>query len=1160
MKSRVRLLTLPFMLVVLSASIPGHAQEKAAPKSRAWTLDEAMHQLRLYPQDAYLQYVALQLAHREGVGKAEEVGGQIERLFGGDAVPGGNERVNRVDLFSLFSGALAVQESLQLDTMRGRRPEARRRFDSPQPVQPPPAEGPNRPPVAATPAPLEAEPIVREVRPQGGKVPISTLTGPTIKSHPWKEMLAGKKPDIGAMAKCVPEDFYLIEFRSLVKMLEVMDQSDLWGTHLFNQSVQEARTQLVAERLKKQLVVETNDLLRPFYDAVVEEVAATSSDLYLREGSDVTLLFRSKQPQVLRARMNGFLSNAEKAGAKSNAGNFLGVAFTHVATPDRSVHVYSAYPTPDLHIRSNSRFAFERIIEAIQGKKADGRVIARLGDTDEFAYIRSLMPRGAKEEDGFIYLSDPFIRRLVGPQQKLTERRRMVCYNHLRMIGHASLMYRTEFGKAPESLEQLAQAKCSPRVFGQGEFTCPEGGKYSLSADGLTGVCSHHGHAHSLTPCCEIPVKDVTHEEADEYRAFLEEYNRYWRTFFDPIALRIQATPKRYRIETIVLPLIDNSIYTGMARALGGKPESLDALPVPTRNIFSLAVRLDKRELLRSAGVEELLAADDSEKVDDKKRPDPTTQKVANDLRTLGLAMHNFHSAWNQFPGVAGDPPKVKGKLSWRVHLLPYMEQEPLYKQFKLDESWDSEHNKKLITQIPSIYRPSNPKLAAEGKTRMVAPVGSKMIFKPDAPGGKLEEVLDGTSNTVLLVEADDEHAVLWTKPDDLNVDLKKPFAGLAIRQPGAFLALIADGSTRLIKKSADANTVAAMFTRGGGEAAFLQPHEVLDDPFTRQSRGLGFATDVIQRLKLGEFLSKGIGNQIGLHVCDAEPTFDFSLPQFLGLSMGTFNGRGGFGMGGEGMVIGVLAAALNAPVYISVPVKDAKIADDFLARLDGFLTVASRERESFNRFLRIEQDYYQMPGAKGKDIRAYGFRVGPLKWRFFWARIGDGLYVASKAFILDELSAANDGKVSGQADKGPEAHGMIRMRPHHWKRVLDDYRLGWAENNREACLNNLGPLSSLSRAVNGKAASELDKELHRLSGRMLDVHFFCPEDGRYVASPDGNGVICSVHGSAHAPKQPPTPSEKSSLGKLLSEFSDITLSLTFLEDGLHAVVTIDRK
>ena len=129
-------------------------------------------------------------------------------------------------------------------------------------------------------------------------------------------------------------------------------------------------------------------------------------------------------------------------------------------------------------------------------------------------------------------------------------------------------------------------------------MVCDDGGKYTLAPDGCSGVCSHHGHADNLVPCIETPLAWVNGIENDEYKEFLDQYLLYWRTFFDPIAVRIQVTPEKYRLETIVLPLIDNSIYTGLAKSLNGTPEALDALPVPKRNIFSVAGRFNKDELL----------------------------------------------------------------------------------------------------------------------------------------------------------------------------------------------------------------------------------------------------------------------------------------------------------------------------------------------------------------------------------------------------------------------------------------------------------------------------------------------------------------------------------------------------------------------------------
>jgi len=368
--------------------------------------------------------------------------------------------------------------------------------------------------------------------------------------------------------------------------------------------------------------------------------------------------------------------------------------------------VYSAYSAPDLHVRSNSLVALRRVVEAIQGKTVEGQPVRRLGDTAEFAYIRTILPQGAKEEDGLVYLSDPFIRKLVGPQLKLTERRRMLCYNHLRMIGHAALLFRTEHSRPPGSLDELVKAGCCPGPFNDGSLRCSDGGTYSLSRDGTTGVCSHHGHAYFLTPCCEIPVTQVTKSEADEYQSFLRDYNQYWRIFFDPIALRLQITPERYRLETIVLPLIDNSIYTSLAMALGGRPENLESLPIPKKNIFTAAFRFDKEKLLRESGLPaaaaELAAIDQK---DPKANARASTGQCATNLKVIGLAMHNYHDAYGQFPPAAILDNQKKPLLSWRVQLLPFLDHDDLYKEFHRDEPWDSEHNKKLIAKIPKNFK-----------------------------------------------------------------------------------------------------------------------------------------------------------------------------------------------------------------------------------------------------------------------------------------------------------------------------------------------------------------------------------------------------------------------------------------------------------------------
>jgi hypothetical protein len=247
-------------------------------------------------------------------------------------------------------------------------------------------------------------------------------------------------------------------------------------------------------------------------------------------------------------------------------------------------------------------------------------------------------------------------------------------------------------------------------------------------------------------------------------------------------------------------------------------------------------------------------------------------------------------------------------------------------------------------------------------------------------------------------------------------------------------------------------------------------------------------------------------------------------------------------------------------------------VVDAFLQRLDASLATLSRKRE--RGFFPLEQDFYTFAARSGIAVRSFGFRFGPVKWRVFWARIGNGLYVASKPYILDDLHdlEAARAQTTGKpppGDQGPVAHGMIRIRPEHWQRVLTDFRLGWAENDREACINNLGALSSVARAVTARnpgqaagaeQATRQGDEVLKLADHLHDVHFFCPEGGHYTASADGKTVACDIHGSAGAPRQPIAPQENSTPESLLREFAGLTVSLTFLEDGLHAVVKVSKK
>jgi hypothetical protein len=191
-----------------------------------------------------------------------------------------------------------------------------------------------------------------------------------------------------------------------------------------------------------------------------------------------------------------------------------------------------------------------------------------------------------------------------------------------------------------------------------------------------------------------------------------------------------------------------------------------------------------------------------------------------NYLKQIGLAFHNYHDTYRVFPPAASmDKAGKKKLLSWRVHILPFVGQAALYQQFHLDEPWDSEHNKQFIKQIPPVYvSPNHADLGKEGKTIYLVPTGEGAAFE-GKDGRGIREFVDGTSNTILGVEAHRDAAVIWTKPDDLELDFKNPLKNLKSARNNGFTALFADGSVRFISDAIDVNTLKALFTRGGGEA-----------------------------------------------------------------------------------------------------------------------------------------------------------------------------------------------------------------------------------------------------------------------------------------------------------------------------------------------------
>jgi len=187
-----------------------------------------------------------------------------------------------------------------------------------------------------------------------------------------------------------------------------------------------------------------------------------------------------------------------------------------------------------------------------------------------------------------------------------------------------------------------------------------------------------------------------------------------------------------------------------------------------------------------------------------------------NNLKQIGLAILNYESAYKRMPARAIFDKEGKPLLSWRVQMLPFLEEVQLYKQFHLDEPWDSEHNKALIDKMPAVYK--HPHFNEPGKTLYQAVVGKGCAFE-GKEGVKLSSFTDGTSRTIMVVETAPDKAVVWTKPDDWEMDANNPLKGLGgLFAGGIFNALFADCHVQTIAMAIDPATFKAMCTRNGGE------------------------------------------------------------------------------------------------------------------------------------------------------------------------------------------------------------------------------------------------------------------------------------------------------------------------------------------------------
>jgi hypothetical protein len=493
----------------------------------------------------YYGFAALATARKYGVQSGDVMSRRLSDRIGRSRRTGPPGQVFDGQLYELTTGAAAITESLQLRRMNSVAPRGEERT-----------------------------------------VDVKTVRGIDIAEHPWKEMIGDRKPAPEAFARLVPHDNYYLHFKNVAKFIEFSELLDQWGTNITRTYELTSRDHKLKERYAEQLCIKATGLGKTLGPLVIKGVAVTGNDAYIREGSDVTLIFLLNNKTAFLGAVEPFLAEARKKYGdrlKESKNDYHGVTIESYVTPFREVSLHRA-AFEEYMIYANSLVGLRRVIDTAQKREKS------LADSLDFQYMRTVFRYDDPSEDGFAFLSDPFIRNLVGPASKIKEKRRVEALASLHMLTSGALYTAWETGRPPVSEPNILQAAGLKRE----ELPMPEGKNALWDPEHLLATSDAYNTIHFATPLIELPITKVTPTEAAEYERFRLEYLGLWRQYFDPIGLRVSLREGKVKLDTYILPLIENSAYNSLKAVTGNGTVKLDPAALSNKALFQYMMHLSE--------------------------------------------------------------------------------------------------------------------------------------------------------------------------------------------------------------------------------------------------------------------------------------------------------------------------------------------------------------------------------------------------------------------------------------------------------------------------------------------------------------------------------------------------------------------------------------
>ncbi len=381
-------------------------------------------------------------------------------------------------------------------------------------------------------------------------VNLTNVTGVTVRAMDWQPLIKDVTPDPDPLAAFIPADQHAIFFPSFQAMTQMIDEANANGTPVLDLLGPRSEDSGAHDFYQKQLCLGMNELSRLLGPSLIKSVAFTGSDAFLRVGTDVAVLFEAKDPDALKTTLFARQKAAQTAApgtVKTVTGKIEGVAYAGVLSPDRSVSSYIA-SVSNVVIVCNSMAQLQNLLRVAKGTTPS------LATQDEYTFFRHRYPRTDKDETAFVVLSDATIRRWCGPRWRIADSRRT---------------------RAAAALTEL-QARHLPEIVAgtatnsvlTSEFKLPDAGEWRLTPAGV--VSTAYGSLRFMTPIAEIPLTNVTRAEEDAYNHWRDNYQNYWRQFYDPIAIRFSITRDKLGAQMTVMPLTASSEYDSIIRFSSG--------------------------------------------------------------------------------------------------------------------------------------------------------------------------------------------------------------------------------------------------------------------------------------------------------------------------------------------------------------------------------------------------------------------------------------------------------------------------------------------------------------------------------------------------------------------------------------------------------------